>query len=164
MADTALHQPTPGPDARRDRDGVRAHDLVVAARPLRTTLRANAVFSVGSGLVAILAAGAITDWLGVDLAWLVRLIGLGLVGYGGLLVAAARTRPATLCTLGLLATLADVGWVVGTIVIVASGAVDPSGAWLLGAVALVVLAFAVEQLVARRRLVRVLHDTRPGAR
>lgn len=155
-----MSETTSAPRARRDRDGVRAHDLHVASRPLRARLRANAVFSVVSGVVAIVAADAITEWLGVDLAWLVRLLGLGLVGYGGLLVAAARTRPARLRTVGTLATLADVGWVVGTIVIGATGAVATSGAWLLGAVALVVAVFAVEQFVARRRLVGALDDAR----
>jgi hypothetical protein len=142
--------------ASPDRDGARARAVHRAARPLRTILRANAVFSLVCGLVALVAADRIAGWVGADVAWLVRLVGAGLVGYCPLLLAVAAGRPRRLSSLTVLVSVADFGWVVGTVALLATGAIDTAGSWVLGLTGLVVLVFGVEQLHRRRALTRTL--------
>jgi hypothetical protein len=144
------------PRAPLDRDGARARKTHGASQPLRTILRANAAFSLACGSVAVVAAERLADWIGTDLVWLVRLVGIGLIAYSPLLVAVAASRADRLITFSLLVSLADFGWVAGTIALLATGVVADAGVWMLGLTGLIVLTFGIGQLLARRSLTRSL--------
>jgi hypothetical protein len=142
-----------------DRDGASVRVAHQASRPLRSILRANAAFSLACGAVALIAADRLAEWIGADGGWIVRLVGVALVVYCPMLLATAASCPERLRTFGVVVSIADLVWVAGTIALLASGAVDPAGAWVLGITGLVVLVFGVEQLIARRPLARTLDRT-----
>lgn len=128
----------------------------LASDPLpvgRRALRANAVYSVGSGAVALLAAGPLARLMAID-AWVVMAVGPGLLAYGLLAWRTSRRAPAAVL-LGFAA--ADGGWVIGTLVLLLAfpEAVSGAGAVLLGAVALAVGLFGMVQawtgVMGRRR-------------
>ena len=139
-----------------DRDGAYLRAVHQASRPLRSILRANAAFSLACGAVAIVAADRLAGWIGADVGWVVRLMGVALVAYCPMLLAIAASRPERLRTFSVVVSIADFAWVAGTIVLLVAGAVDPAGAWVLGITGLVVFVFGVEQLIARRPLARTL--------
>ncbi|MDX2379467.1 MAG: hypothetical protein QNM02_06885 [Acidimicrobiia bacterium] len=150
---------TQAPPVAHDRDGARVRAVHRAARPLRAVLRANAVFSATCGVVALLAADRLAEWIGADVVWAVRLVGVGLVAYSPLLLAIAASRPARLTTLSVLVSIADFGWVAATVALLASGAVETTGTWIMAGTAAVVFVFGVQQLITRRALTRTLART-----
>lgn len=94
------------------------------ARLLSTALAANAAFSGATGLAAALAAPAVAGALGTVPAWVVGGLGAGLVLFAALVaVEARRRRPAMVKAI----VAADIGWVLGSVLIVAVG-----GRWLSG--------------------------------
>lgn len=145
-------RPVPGSSG----DGERIRRVHRAARPLRGLLVGNAAFSFASGAFAVAAADRVADWSGADVAGLVRLIGIGLILYVPLLVLAARSAAPTLAAWSLPVSIADFAWVAATVGLLATGAVDAGGAWLLAGAGLVVLALGTEQLLARHRLLTAL--------
>lgn len=134
----------------------RLAEIGATARQLRLILRTNAAFSLLSGVVAIVAAEPVSELLGVDVSWLVRLVGVGLVGFAGGVLLIARAAPGRLHASALLVSAADFGWVAATAVVIAGGWLAGGGVAMLGVVALVVAAFGIEQLIARHRLGRAL--------
>ncbi|MFW6066960.1 MAG: SRPBCC family protein [Myxococcota bacterium] len=83
---------------------------------LRRALLANASFSAASGLIMVAAHSVLGNVLGPDVPAVYLLLGLGLLSFAtGLAWLAARPRP--LWVLGVVA--ADVGWIVGTTVLLA---------------------------------------------
>lgn len=125
--------------------------------PLRTVLRINAGFSALSGVAAVVAARSVGDLLGVgdsspvDETLVIRLVGAGLLVFAALVAALSTADPDRLVRDVVIVSAADVGWVVATIVAVALGWFSTTGVVVMGLVALVVAAFALEQLWFRRR-------------
>jgi hypothetical protein len=69
----------------------------------RTALRANAVFSLGTGLLLTVAPATVGGWLGVDIDIWLRLLGLGLLGhFAALLWMAQRPNPIPWARINLL--------------------------------------------------------------
>ena len=129
-----------------------------ALNALRALFVLNAAFSATCG-VALVRGG---DWQmaafpGIP-GWVFFGIGVGLVGFAGLLLLLAlHPRPGT----GALIGLADILWILATIPLaILSAAVAPDGAVLIFAVAAVVGGFALGQLLAVRAMVR--DRDRPG--
>lgn len=125
--------------------------------PLRTGLRVNAGFSALSGAAAVVAARPVGDLLGVgdsspvDETLVIRLVGAGLIVFAALVAILSMAHPDRVVRDTVAVSAGDAAWVVATIVVVALGWFSTTGAVVMGLVALVVAAFAVEQLWFRRR-------------
>lgn len=131
----------------------------IAATKLRNLLRLNAAFSITSGTVTVAAAGAIAGLLDVNVVWLVRVVGVLVIGFGGLVLAAATVRSPRLLTMAAMVSGADLTWVAATAVVVVSGLISTNGAILVTGVALVTLEFGLIQFRGRYRLRTALRAT-----
>jgi hypothetical protein len=89
-------------------------------------------------------------------AWILRWVGVGLVGFIGLLLVAVRRarRPEPLCDVALSAIVLDLGWVLGTAALtpVAWTEFEPVGSTMFWGVGAVVLAIAIGQWFGISRL------------
>jgi hypothetical protein len=116
---------------------------------LRSTLRWNALSCLSFGTLFALAPGAVASFLAHDPApeWLVRIVGLVLVLNGAHLLWAARAgrvRPLEV----LYFSAGDVLWVLGTLILIASGLWVQTlhGVVIAAVVAVMVATFAVLQV------------------
>lgn len=116
---------------------------------LRTLLRCNALFSTATGVVALVWSESIAELLGIEPVWAVRVLGGGLVAFAGLVVGVSVSQAALLRPASLIVSIGDLGWVVGTLGVVAFGWLSSSGVAVMGATGLVVLGLAVAQIRAR---------------
>lgn len=126
------------------------------SRTLRAALASNAVFSAGSGLLLVLLPGPVNAQLGLDLAWLMPLLGLGLLVFAADLLHQA-TRPRLASWRALYASAADGIWVLGSLALVAllPAYFSAGGITLVLAVAALVLVMGCWQLIGIHRLHRV---------
>ena len=124
--------------------------MTADASLLRLALRGNATFSTLSGLSFLVASGAIAAFLGDVPAAEVTSVGASLLLFAIALVwLASRSEiPPALVTAVIVA---DLAWVLGTVVVVFAGVFTRGGAVAAVMVANVVLAFAVLQWVGLRR-------------
>ena len=109
---------------------------------LRRALRANVLFSTVCGTVWIGGGDALGRWFGRDGS--MASDGIGLLIFAGLL-AILSTRPRIPAVVAAVVVVLDVLWVLDAATKVANGAFSTQGGWVMGAVALVVLAFAALQ-------------------
>ena len=123
-----------------------------ATRRLRTVLRLNAAFSTVTGVVALVAGGPVADLLGVDQVWLIRLLGAGLLAFAAAVVQIARSEPAALRQGAAAVSVGDLGWVLGTVVVVAVGWLSTAGVVVMAVIAVLVLDFGIGQYLARRQM------------
>jgi hypothetical protein len=125
-----------------------------SVRPsLRTALSLNAAFSLSTGTAALVLGEPIDEFLDFGLPWLVRLIGGGLIAFAAFLLVLTRLDDVdSMATEALAVSVADLGWVLATMVLIALGVFSPWGSALMSAVAVVVLLLAVAQLRARAAL------------
>ncbi|NNE96363.1 MAG: hypothetical protein HKN24_10075 [Acidimicrobiales bacterium] len=122
------------------------------ATKLRNLLRLNSEFSLTTGLIATIAAEPIAELVGVEPAWLVRSVGVGLLAFAASLFILAGDRVSMLRRLAGAISIADLGWVVATVALVAKGWLSTVGIVVMGVVAVVVLALGIGQFRALRRL------------
>jgi hypothetical protein len=124
-------------------------------RVLRTALLGNAGFSTISGILMLFFPALVGDWLGVQAQLIFQLIGGGLLFFAADLIHQS-TRPRMASWRGLYSSIADFGWVVGTVILLVAfpGVLSSQGVMIASAVALIVLAFGVWQLVGVDRLHR----------
>ena len=115
-------------------------------------LRANAAFSAVTGVVATIDAGQVADGLGIGQAWLVRAVGVGLLGFAMMLTVTARQSPAVLRRVTPVISVADFGWVLGTAVVIGFGWLSDGGSLVMALVAVVVLVLGVAQLRSARAM------------
>ncbi|MEO0494294.1 MAG: hypothetical protein AAF081_12860 [Actinomycetota bacterium] len=127
------------------------HDTTV--HRARLILRANAIFSTVTGAIAVVAADWVSDSAGIDHVVLTRLVGVGLLLFAADLVRQARLPESKLPFALLQTSVADLGWVLATPVVIA--VVDLTRAGTIGALAIaaVVLDIALAQLWVRSKLV-----------
>ena len=119
---------------------------------LRTAFRLNGGFSALSGLLGTIAAGPIADLFEVEQVWLIRSLGVALIGFAvGLFILASRPDSEVRFMSGVISA-ADVSWVLGTVAVIGLGWLSTAGAIIMSVVAVVVLAFAVAQLLTRPAL------------
>jgi hypothetical protein len=123
-------------------------------RALRAALRGNAVFSSLSGIVLLAAAIPLRDELGLGSGWewLLRGLGLGLLGYAAWLLVVARASGRALREAGIAAAAGDVVWVAGSIVVLALVDMPSTGQALVGVTAGIVGLFAIWQAIGVARL------------
>jgi len=111
---------------------------------LQGALRGNAVFSLVSGITAVVAAGSVAGMLGEIDPRLLRGLGVGLIGFAALVfwVSLDTRRMASLT--GTI-VVADLLWVVATVGLVVAGVFHSTGVALVAGIALIVGGFAVLQ-------------------
>lgn len=116
------------------------------ARLLRAALRGNALFSGLSGILFLAAAQPIASFLGMEMPWVIRALGAGLLIYAIWLLECAR-RSVLDRREAWAAIALDSAWVVGSALLLIA---DPlsltlSGKWAVGIVADLVATFALLQ-------------------
>src|SRR5262249_37751791 len=115
--------------------------------------QADSIFSLLGGLVLLVDSGPIAASIGLPWPWVLAVVGVGLFGYAALLFLAARRVPIDRRqALGFL--VADVVWVVASVVIVLDGLapLTTAGFWGVLIIADVVAVFAVLKYIGLRRL------------
>jgi len=118
---------------------------------LRQSLRGNALFSTLSGLTFLVASAAIAEFLGGLPSLIVAAVGGQLLLFAGVLVwLASRSEISRHMVIGVI--VADILWVVGTIVIVYAEFFTRNGAVLAIVLAGVVLLLAVLQSIGVHRM------------
>ena len=119
---------------------------------LRQVLHGNGVFSEVSGLFFIVAAGPIGRFLGVEAPLVYVVLGIGLVGYGALLLLATRRVDVRL--VGKTAVALDLLWVIGSYTLILGNIVPFTipGKWAIGIIAEVVALFAALQIYGLWRM------------
>lgn len=129
------------------------HVTVAPDRLLRRVLQANMVFSGLSGLLLAVGAGPLSRWLGIPAAWILVVIGIGLLGFAWQLFQTAKQSPIDLGQANAI-LLMDVAWVIGSALLLFTGwvAFSTAGWWAVLLVADVVAAFAILEFVGIRRV------------
>jgi len=123
----------------------------------RTFLKMNGVFSLLTAFPLLLAAGTVAPILfanPVDWAtWGLRGLGVGLVGFAGLVYALSTYKFVSRAMVNEIVVL-DVLWVIGTIVLIAffGHVLTSGGTVVVAAVAVAVAFFAVSQFVSAARI------------
>lgn len=118
---------------------------------LRAALGANALFSATTGLAMAAFPDAIGSLIGLESAFLLTFVGLGLIAYSVYLLFLARGGMLTV--LSVIATFGDLAWTTGTALLFAFAPdVFSSAGWAVASVvAIIVFLFAVLQLVGIRK-------------
>lgn len=118
---------------------------------LRKVLYADSVVSGGAGLLLLAAGGPLGDAFGLSATFL-RVVGVSLLPWFALLIyAATRPAPPRLLVAGIIGV--NLLWVAGSVLLLVSGWVDPTGLGIAFVIAqaLAVLAFADLQILGLRR-------------
>ncbi len=118
----------------------------------RGVLRANGVFSALSGAALAAACQPIARFLGLDMALVLLIVGLATLLYAVYLLW-VLARPVVRQRLLVMIGMADVAWVVASIILLLWPGVPftAEGRWAVGALALVVAGFAAVEFYALRR-------------
>lgn len=123
------------------------------SRLLRISLRANALFSLSSGVTMLAAAAPLSALLGLGDPLPVTAVGLNLVVFAALLVWLAARREIRQ-SLAMAVVMADLLWVGASAALLPTGIFSTAGAWIVLVVADIVLVFALLQALGIRRLRR----------
>ena len=127
----------------------------------RAFLGMNAAFSLAAGLVLLFLPDRVSGTLFVDPgAWgsiVLRTLGAGLVVFA-LYLASLSANPLVRKGDVVLVSLADLGWVLGSVLLVLGfgGLLEPGGVLIVEIVAAFVAVFAVGQFLGARRIVAPL--------
>ena len=124
-----------------------------ADRLLRNSLRGNGLFSGMSGLAALLLTRPLTHFTGLEQPIIFTILGIGLLIFSvDLFWFAARKTLNQKLVWAII--LADVAWVLGSIIILLTGtpALTVAGNWLVAILAEAVAAFAIAQYIGLRRI------------
>lgn len=123
----------------------------------RIFLKLNSQFSALNGLALLLAAGALAPFLFADpVDWVasgLRGLGIGLLGFAGVLYLLSRNRFISRATVHEIVLL-DALWVVGSIVLIVffGSILTTSGLVVVTAVAMVVAFFAISQFASAAKI------------
>ena len=125
--------------------------MSLSNRTLRLALQANGIFSMVSGLISVVFADALADFMEID-ALVLRFVGVGVLVFGVTVYWFGRhdtVEPG----FAIFTTIADILWVIGSLVLVVAypDLVSSGGNGLIVVVAAVVLALAITQFVGLRR-------------
>ena len=120
---------------------------------LRNTLLANATFSALCGLLGLFDARGVDHFLGLGMPSVVLLLGIGLLFFAGVLLWVA-TRPQIQRGVVQLITALDIGWVVGSALLLWSQLVAFSngGWWAVAIIADIIAFFALLEVIGLRKL------------
>jgi hypothetical protein len=111
---------------------------------------AEVTLNAVAGLTAAVAAGPIAELLGIDAVAVVRSVGLVLVLWAVAVALVVRYREHWWRSLTSAAVVANVAWIVGSAILVATAVFEPGGIALVALVAVAVGALAWMQLRALR--------------
>lgn len=121
------------------------------SRLLQTTLKANAIFSLLSGLEFFIFKQNVSQFLGWSQNFFIAVIGAGLIGFALFVWQVAispKVKPAQVKAI----IAADIIWVLFSIILIAiPDSLSFAGKWGAAIVADIVALFAVLQLVGLRR-------------
>jgi len=117
---------------------------------LRAVLRANVVFTSIAAIVLIAMPGRLDAVLGTGQETLIRLAGVGLGLFAGLVASTSRAQPARLVSGATVVAAADASWVAASVVAVGIGWFPPKGVVAVMVCALIVGGFAAAELTAVR--------------
>lgn len=120
---------------------------------LRLVLQANAAFSAVGGLLAVAAASFVSDKGGIGHVALTRLVGLGLLVFAVDVLMTSRTRGNELLQGALLISLADITWVITSLIVIATVDLTTAGTVVGLLQAAAVLDFGVTQYWLRSKAV-----------
>ena len=120
-----------------------------ASNRLRTVLSVNAATSFAAGVLGLAATEQLVDELGLQSTGWTRLVAAGLVVFAVDVVLGARSRH--LRTTALLTSVADVAWVVATVVVLSTVDLTTPGQVVAVVMGVAVLDFALLQLWFRSR-------------
>lgn len=119
----------------------------------KKAILANAIFSGISGLAFSLFSSQLAEWMGLSPSWILLILGIGLIGFAGLLV--SLTRKASITYQDAFSIIgSDISWVLGSVVLLIGfpNFLSASGNWFVAGVALVVSGFTYLQYHATRSL------------
>ena len=128
-------------------------------RLLRRTLWGNAVFSIASGTILAIFAGpfasaaahAPVTVMGLDLAILLALLGVGVIGFGAL-CAWVASRPTLPLAWARAIFAADLAWVAGSALVLLVPSWTTAGIVGIVVVAVIVADLAILEYLGLRRL------------
>lgn len=122
---------------------------------LQRALLGNATFSGFSGLLMVLAAGPISQFLGLDNPLILTIIGIVLLLYMPFLVWLANQSPVPTWMAWAVIEL-DVLWVIGSLILIFTSLVPLTigGKWAVAITADIVTIFAILQYIGLRRQLR----------
>ena len=118
---------------------------------LKKALIGNAAFSVVSGVAILSANGWLVKFLGLPGTASLAVLGITLVVYAVLLWLSARRSKIRVIE-AWIAVLMDLGWVIGSYVLIVVVPFSVGGKWVVALVAELVLAFAVLQWLGIRQV------------
>ncbi len=117
---------------------------------LARIISGNGWFCIVSGSILLVGSVVIGDWFDLPV-WVIAVVGFALVPYGLILRSNAAT-PAFDRRIAVVATVGDLAWVFGAIVLlVIPNTMSAGGKWALGILSLAVLDFAILQIRELRR-------------
>lgn|SRR5215813_3497596 len=117
---------------------------------LRKALMGNALFSTVSGLIILFGQSWVLGILGLSNIKL-YVLGVALIVFAATLVINARKQRLKISD-AWIAVLMDLAWVISSSVLIFTVPFSVAGKWVVGAVAELVLLFAVLQFVGLRRI------------
>ena len=117
---------------------------------LKRVLRSNGLYSIITGLVAVVLAGRLAETMGID-TWIVAGVGGAVVLFGIGLLLFFRGDAVDLKSAWAV-VIADDLWVAGAIAVIALGLMTTEGNLILASVSVPVAIFAVLQFVGIRRV------------
>ena len=109
---------------------------------LKRTLLVNGIATAMTGLLALVGAPWLPAVLGPASPLLLAVIGIGLLGFAGVLLVQAR-RPRIERSVAWAIAVMDIAWVLGSLAVVEVGVLTTLGNLIVAAVAAVVLVFAI---------------------
>jgi hypothetical protein len=120
---------------------------------LRNALRGNSIFSAVSGILLLVDARLLADFMGIESTIPFIVIGVGLLLYAANIFLNTRSRPVKKA-FGWFAVIADIAWVVISAIVLLTDAFDltSGGKWLVLIIADMVLVFAIVQYIGIRRM------------
>ena len=120
---------------------------------LRIALKGNATFSIASGVVLVMAAPALARIMGIPWPLALTVTGVILLPFGLLLWRLAATQELA-PTVGWIAVVLDVLWVVGSVALLLGGwlPLTAAGKWIVALLAEAVGLFAILEYLGVRRL------------
>ena len=118
---------------------------------LRRSLQLDGFASGLTGVLLLVAAGPVSTLIGNAAPGIARLVGAGLVLYAAALFWNARRATIARGEV-VVAVLLNVGWVIGSAVLIVFGPLTALGNVAVAAVALAVLGFTLLEIVGLRRL------------
>ena len=118
---------------------------------LKKALTVNAVFSVFSGVVILLANRWLVRFLGLSDQVSLTILGVSLIIFATILWLNAR-RPRIRIVDAWVAVIMDAAWVVSSYTMIFLVPLRVGGKWVIALVAEVVLAFAILQWIGIRRV------------